>query len=145
VLWMTQETSLLPLLFVVPTYADFPAYLNWSQLKELEKAGCMIGGHGMDHANLRQTADDALDDQIGGVRSTLEKALGVTVNSFCYPFGSYDDRVLNKLANSGYRTGYTLNPTYYQQPDAPYQIGRTCISYDLTLDDFAALLPYGDP
>ena len=37
---------------------------------------------------------------------------------------SSSDATLAALAGYGYRTAYTLNPTSYQDPTAPLQLGR---------------------
>jgi len=84
------KTGLRPLLFIVLKYVGFPAYLDWPQLEELVAHGFMVGSHSYDHSNLRQVDDDALEEQIGGSKDQLVERLGVTIDAFCYPYGSYE-------------------------------------------------------
>ena len=141
VLPLLRDTPLRPVLFIVPGYMGYGDYLNWEQLAELVQAGFLIGSHSYDHANLREQDDAGLEKQIGDSRYRLEDELGITVDAFCYPFGSYDERTLEALQAHGYRSGYTLNPTSFQSPDDPYRLGRRRVDYTMTLDDFCALLP----
>ena len=99
-----------------------------------------MGAHGYDHADLRQATAQELERQIGEAQRLLSEDLAVPIDAFCYAYGSYDERVLQALARYGYTTGFTLNPTRFQDPDEPYRLGRLRISYDTTLDDLARLM-----
>lgn len=135
------KTGLRPILFITPHYMGYGAYMNWEQLGELSAMGYAIGAHGYDHSNLREADEAKLKHQIGGSRQLLEERLGVAVDSFCYPFGSYDKRALDILEQHGYITAVTLNPGYWQSPNSPYQLDRLRVSYDTMLTQFAELLP----
>jgi len=135
------ETSLRPTLFITPRYIGYGAYMTWEQLGELATVGYAIGAHGYDHSNLRGMNDAELALQIGDSRQILKERLSVAVDSFCYPYGGYDDRVLAALEKHGYTTAVTLNPGYWQSPDQPYQLDRLRIDYSMTLTEFAELLP----
>lgn len=135
------ETGLRPVLFIFPKVLGYGLYIGWEQLQELVDMGCVIGSHSYDHDNLRQLDDEGLRYQIVESRETLRERLGTTVDSFCYPYGSYDQRTLDLLAEEGYTTGFTLNPTYYQRADSPLLLGRLRVDYDMTLDAFVELLP----
>lgn len=138
-------TALRPTLFIITLDTDrgYPAMMNWAQLQELVAAGFQVGSHSSDHSDLRKKDAATLSYQIGDSQALLEERLGVRVDAFCYPYGSgaWEDAVLEMLRRYGYRTGYTLNPTYWQDPASPLQLGRLRVSYDMTVEDLAALLP----
>ena len=138
-------TALRPTLFIITqdTERGYPAMMDWTQLQELVAAGFHIGSHSSDHADLRKKDAATLTYQIGDSQALLEKRLGVRVDAFCYPYGSaaWEGAVLEMLRNYGYRTGYTLNPTYWQDPENPLQLGRLRVSFEMTVEDLAALLP----
>ena len=136
-----QEAGLEPTLFVVPEYVGYGAYMDWPQLEALAGAGFVIGSHGYDHSNLRKADDEELLRQIADSQAVLSEHLHVTVDAFCYPFGSYDERVMEMLEAHGYVAAFTLNPTIYQSPEKPYLLNRRIITYATTLDEFAELLP----
>jgi hypothetical protein len=66
--------------------------------------------------------------------------LSGTVDTFCYPYGSYDARTLKTLREQNYRSAFTLNPTSYQVPGDLFRLNRLAVTYEMTLDDFAELL-----
>jgi len=136
-----QKTGLRPVLFIVPKYIGCGAYLSWEQLQELADQGFWIGAHGYDHSDLRRVSDKELEHQLGDSRRLLEEKLGIPVRSFCYPYGSYDARILAGLRTHGYVAAFTLNPSCYQQPGEPYRLSRLRVSYEMTLAEFTQLLP----
>ena len=136
-----QETGLRPVLFIFPKVLGYGLYIDWDHLQELVDQGCIIGSHSYDHDNLRELDDDGLRYQIVDSRAVLEERLGTTVDSFCYPYGSYDQRTLDLLEAEGYTTGFTLNPTYYQRAESPLLLSRLRVDYGMSLDDFVELLP----
>lgn len=136
-----QETGLRPVLFIFPKVLGYGLYIDWDHLQELVDQGCIIGSHSYDHDNLRELDDENLRYQIVDSREILEERLGTTVDSFCYPYGSYDQRTLDLLAGEGYQTGFTLNPTHYQRAESPLLLSRLRVDYDMSFDDFVELLP----
>ena len=84
-------------------------FMTWGQLKDLLAAGMAIGCHSKTHPYLTRVADDRmLADQITGAKSRLEQELGVTINSFCYPFGLHDQRVDDEVRRAGFTTARGL-------------------------------------
>lgn len=59
------------------------------EIAEWTAAGNEIGAHTLDHADLARLDDAAAQAQIAGSRKMLEDLLGVPVDAFCYPYGSY--------------------------------------------------------
>ena len=135
------ETELRPVLFIVPQYVGYGAYMDWSQLEELVSAGFIIGSHGYDHSNLRQADEAELQHQVDDSRTVLAERLGVTIDAFCYPFGSYDERTLAALEEHHYTSAFTLNPTFRQYPGDSYRLNRLRVTYDMTIEEFTQLLP----
>jgi len=136
-----QQTHLRPVMFLVAQFADYSGYVNWDQARSLVAGGAWIGSHGYSHRSLHDVPDAELPLELGESRTTLDAQLGVTVTSFCFPYGARPERALAMMAEQGYRTGYSLNPTYWQRPEEPYFIGRLRVDYRTTIEDFAALLP----
>jgi len=135
------ESGLMPVLFVVTDYTEYSAYLSWPDLAELVAQGFIIGSHSMDHSSLREISEAAREQQIVGSKALLEEHLGVSIDAFCYPSGSFNQHTKELLAQNGYRTAFSLNETIYQQPDDPFFIGRIRIDYRTTCDDLIAILP----
>ena len=67
------------------------------QIKTLIKEGYEIGSHTLDHLNLTSIKEEDIDKQIYRSKENIEKKFNTTVNSFSYPFGAYNNIVLNKV------------------------------------------------
>lgn len=59
------------------------------EIAEWIAGGNEAGAHTVDHADLARLDDAAAQAQIAGSRKMLEDLLGVQVDAFCYPYGSY--------------------------------------------------------
>ncbi len=136
-----QETGLRPVLFIISEHLGYSAYLSWEQLEELVTGGVTIGSHTMSHMDLRALGEADLRRELAGSRELLEQELGVTVDSFCYPYGSYDARIIAAVEAQGYTTAFTLNSSAYQSPDEPLRLNRLLITYEMSLTEFAELFP----
>ena len=82
-------------------------HASWSQLSEWTALGHAIGSHGMDHRDVRALSDQELNREIRGSRELLEDRLGVPVESFSYPFGRFDARVVKFVKDAGYTGAFT--------------------------------------
>jgi peptidoglycan/xylan/chitin deacetylase (PgdA/CDA1 family) len=99
-----------------------PGKLTWEQLQSFAAAGDEIGGHTVDHVNLK-TAPDALH-QVCDDRAALV-AHGFDPLSFAYPFGAYDRGVQALVRSCGYesaRTTLQIGPAETIPPRDPYAI-----------------------
>lgn len=148
--WKTQYTNALPLLkkrnqtatfYLVSTYMGYGAYFDWAMTEEIKNAGMTIGGHTLDHANLPKLSAAEMDRQLRESKAALEKKLNVAVTHFAYPYGAYNDVVIEAVKRAGYRSATTLNPTLVKNPVSPHQLPRIRVSYKETLADFAKKLP----
>ena len=64
--------------------------LDWNGLAALVRAGFGIGAHSRTHPRLDGLDPARLEDEVGGARETIERALGVPVESYAYPYGAID-------------------------------------------------------
>jgi peptidoglycan/xylan/chitin deacetylase (PgdA/CDA1 family) len=148
--WKTQYTVALPLLkkykqtatfYVVSTYMGYGAYFDWDMTKALKDAGMTIAGHTLDHSDLVKTNATQLDKQLQDSKAAIEKNLGITVNHFAYPFGSYNDTVVAAVRRAGYRSATTINPVPVRGPVSAFLLPRMHATYKQTLAEFIKMLP----
>ncbi len=64
--------------------------LDWSQARELVRSGIVVGAHGMTHRKLALLPDEEARREVLDSTRALEDGLGVKVEEFCYPYGSFD-------------------------------------------------------
>jgi len=74
------------------------------------KSGMEIGSHTLNHIKLSKCADEDLNNEILLSKRNLEKIFGVSIKSFCYPYGDFNQKVKEKVIEYG----YTMATTTYR-------------------------------
>jgi peptidoglycan/xylan/chitin deacetylase (PgdA/CDA1 family) len=148
--WEEQYSTAFPILtkyglsgtfFVYTHPIDHTEYMTWAQLADLTAASMDIESHSITHPHLRDLAPDAAFKEIAESKTTLEKRLGKPVITFCYPFGEYNNAIIEMVKRAGYESAVTLASGYRQRADELYLLHRVRVSYHDSLDDFAKRLP----
>lgn len=111
-----------------------------SQLREV--SGCesiSIGNHSRTHPRLTEVADDdALEDEIEGAKLDLEARFQTSIDSFCYPYGDFDDDV-RELVQKSHALAVTIAPGLlhgaidrYALPRIPAHVSEARMRLELT-------------
>ncbi|MDQ3936434.1 MAG: polysaccharide deacetylase family protein, partial [Actinomycetota bacterium] len=83
--------------------------MSWDELRGLADAGWEIGSHTCSHPRLAELAsEDEIAAELEGSRMACEERLGGRCRSIAYPYGSYDERVVEAAGRTGYDYGLTL-------------------------------------
>lgn len=61
-------------------------------------------------------------------------------NVFAYPFGLYDDAMVNKMASVGIQYAFTSDPGVNTKESDPMRLHRYVAHYDMDLQDFALMM-----
>lgn len=87
------------------------AYLNWDQLRQIDKEGLItIGSHTINHPALATLSPEQQVAEMVGSKLELEKQLGHPIYDFAYPFGSYNEASVQAAKRAGFRTAVTTQP-----------------------------------
>jgi peptidoglycan/xylan/chitin deacetylase (PgdA/CDA1 family) len=107
-----QERGLSARFYVCAGLLGEPGRLDESGVRELHRAGMVIGSHGWAHRDWRSLewgprgATD-VEDEMVRARRHLEQLTGSEVSEVAVPFGSYDRHVLRTLRRTGATRVYT--------------------------------------
>jgi peptidoglycan/xylan/chitin deacetylase (PgdA/CDA1 family) len=82
--------------------------LSWEELRGLADRGWEVGSHTRTHPHLTQLPDEELATELRGSREDCESAVGRPCRSIAYPYGDYDERVIEATAAAGYETAATI-------------------------------------
>jgi peptidoglycan/xylan/chitin deacetylase (PgdA/CDA1 family) len=104
--------------------------MTWEQLAELRDRGWEIGSHGVTHANLTELSSEALHAELRDSRRTLQQRLGIPCSAVAYPYGFFDDRVVDAAREAGYTVGMTLL-RHRQRRSDPMRMPRVVLSHDV--------------
>ena len=96
-------------------------HLDWAHIREMARDGIWFGSHGVNHTFLTRQSDRTARYEIEASKKSLEDGLGCPVHFFSYPYGNYDDRIMNFVQEAGYKAAFSLRPELLE---AEYTSGR---------------------
>lgn len=116
---------------------------NWKTLYH----GHEIAVHTLTHPNLYEMKDrNRMEYEILEDRKNLEKIFGIPVIGMAYPFGGYQDTVLEILKNNGFRYARTSKSSYsFDEQSNLLTYCPTCHHNDEGLMELAERLVEGKP
>ena len=93
-----EEYHYIATFFVVTNFVGSRGFVSWSKLRT-------IGSHSRSHPYLDKIDNPrTLWDQIYTSKQILESQLGVAVDEFAYPYGSYNEAIASTVRLAGYKT-----------------------------------------
>ncbi len=116
---LSQYTNALPILdkygfkatfYVVCNYiGKKEGYMDWKEIKTLQKEGHDIGSHSMNHVRLEQLSKKNVEYEVGQSKRCLQDH-GINAKSFAYPFDSgTDDKTVINIVAKYYEIGRTAS------------------------------------
>ncbi|MGO9444354.1 MAG: polysaccharide deacetylase family protein [Thiobacillaceae bacterium] len=118
-----------------PSGATYPL-LDITHIASLTKRGFSFHSHSRHHVRLSELTDAELEDELAGSRSELAALLGTTPDFLAYPYGLYDERVIQHARRAGYRAAFSVQPGFNRRGGDPFRIRRL----DVFGTDTAAML-----
>jgi len=96
--------------FIITDYFRKNGYLDTAMLKELDASGlATLASHTMHHVWLTAYKPPSQWAEIRRSKEQLEQILGHEVDYFAYPYGKYDDRVIQMVRDAGYRMAFAAS------------------------------------
>ena len=106
-----------------------PDLLDADTILALQDSGITFGSHTMTHPRLTGLDSSTLEREIIESKSSLESLLGREISYFCYPSGLYDQAVVEKVREAGYKAALTCDRGAATSRDDPLLLPRKAISY----------------
>ena len=106
-----------------PSGATYPL-MDISHIRELRQRGFSFYSHTRSHADLPIFDDQQLNDELAGARAELETLLGEEVPYLAYPYGRYDERVLQAAGAAGYRAAFSVQPGFNRRDIDRFRLRR---------------------
>ncbi len=121
-------------LFLYPSAISNASYaMTWDQLRDLKKTGLFdFQGHTYWHPNFKHDEkrmspseyEKSVDLQLTKSKAKLEKELGVRVDMLAWPFGIYNDRLLEKAKEAGYIATFSIEARPTTDGDSVMKLPR---------------------
>lgn len=90
--------------------------LTWNQLRKLKAAGFEIASHSISHADLTkklpyendQTYWSRITEEFINSKKIIDRELNQDTQFFAYPYGNYNQQILDLFPKAGYKLGLTI-------------------------------------
>jgi len=98
------------------------------QLQEIDSDLITIGSHTMSHPVLPVLDDDRLWQELRGSREKLEKMVNREVRLFSFPYGAFDQRVIERCREARYDRVFSALPVLAFTEPQEFVTGRVGVS-----------------
>ena len=156
--YKTARTKALPILksfnfpfteFIYPQFIGKPSALSWEDVDALNKAGVDIESHSLTHPLLthpgkamsRTEYEAWIDRELVEPKRILDARLGKPVNILAYPFGGYDERIVEHTRKAGYIAALTCDDGNVTRLTDPMHINRRLVYHHVKPKEFAEYFP----
>ncbi len=110
--------------------------MNEEQIKIWIDSGMEIGSHTRTHPILTKLSEKELISEIVKSKEILERKFKVEIKHFCYPYGIYNDLVVDCVKNANYKSAWTLDRGRFKAGDDLFRAKRINIPKDANLIRF---------
>jgi len=94
--------------------------LTFDEIRELGRNN-EIGAHTISHPRLDRLSIDEATAEIVKSRQYLQECLGRQIDMFCYPYGKYNDDVVEVVRNCGFIGARTCEPAVSEARNDPFR------------------------
>lgn len=112
--------------------------MTWAQLKEMADSHAVtIASHTLSHPKLHNLATRAeKEKEIVGANQALKYQLGIDNLWLAYPYGDYDEEVIDICKKAGIQMAVTTDAGRVHVGSYPYDLKRAYIGNDISLARF---------
>ncbi len=107
-----------------PDYTPEERTMTAAQLKALPAGAIGFGSHTMTHPILTKLDAARAKEELLQSRLQLEELLGQPVRTFSFPYGAYDERLIQLCREAGYERIFTTDPVLAFSQPHEFVVGR---------------------
>jgi peptidoglycan/xylan/chitin deacetylase (PgdA/CDA1 family) len=93
--------------------------LDEAAARDLHEAGMELGSHSLTHPDLCKLSDAELAVELRDSKEAVEAITGRPCRLFAYPYGLYDERVVEAVGAAGYELAFAWLPGPWKPLEAP--------------------------
>ena len=139
-----EEHAIPARLFVVTDFIGTEGYVDAKELNEMVDTGLLaVGSHTKTHRNLDTMTEAEIKKELKVSKDRLEEIIQRPIDTFCFPRGRFDERVLRIAREIGYTRLYSSLPGAYFDHFRPGVVYRSLVQH-ATASEFADILKGGD-
>lgn len=104
--------------------------LNWPQIEEMHQSGLIdFQPHTVSHPKLAKISREIAVQEIVESKKLIEKRLNKQCRIFSYPYGNYNQSIIEILKGNGFTAAVTVKPGFIQAEDreTPFELRRNFV------------------
>ena len=111
--------------------------LNNEQILQMQNSGLIeFGSHTLSHVNLSTINDEQLLNELKKSKEEVEKITNQECEAFAYPYGKFDDNIVNSVKKVGYKKATVVKRGLFKKDDDVFTIKRVGILGTESFFDF---------
>ncbi len=118
---------------IITEALGWDGYVTAAQVRDMAARGHEIASHSRTHAHLTTLSASRLASEVAGSKSDLA-TLGISTDIFVYPYGEYDQTVIDAVRSAGYTGARSVDEGYDDATTDPYAIRDQHITSDITFE-----------
>jgi len=116
-------------------------WLTWSDIYALRSSKMVeFGAHTVSHPKLIDCTSEQIRREINDSKYTIEDRLGHYISTFAYPYGVYNQEIVNTVRQAGFITAFTAKYGIAHDMTDPFLVPRITMFLDDTLTTFTRKL-----
>lgn len=132
-------------IFVIAGQVGQPNRVTWDQLSEMADSQTVtISNHTMTHPKLHNLPRDEARQEIFGCQQALKDHLGIDNHWIAYPYGDYDDAVVQMTKDAGITLAVTTDAGRVHVGSFPFELKRVWIGNEVSRANYAERLVKDD-
>lgn len=131
------------IIFLATSYADkgnISGYLSWKEIEHMYADGVEFGAHTITHPYLSELHSPELDKEVAGSKKIIEAHLKMRVDTFVYPYGSFNKDSRLAVKNAGYSCALTTIYGVNNINNDIYKLKRIPVNNNFSFTYFVASL-----
>ncbi|MBC8495897.1 polysaccharide deacetylase family protein [archaeon] len=121
----------------IPETENYSDFMTWDQVKKLSSKGHLIASHTISHRDLSFLDEKNIGGELCSSKELLKDKIGFDVNIVSYPFGHFNNLVLNYAKKNHYDLGVTEEFGFCQENSLT--MPRIYILKNISIDTFKRL------
>lgn len=105
---LLKKYNLRAVSFYVVDYFNYPGYMTWDMVKEIHNSGLVaFESHTLGHLMLTSLKPEEARREVFESKKILEEVLNKKVTVFAYPYGDFNDEIVNLVKEAGYKLAFS--------------------------------------
>lgn len=129
--------------YIIANFVGVDGYMSWEQINMLHAAGMEIGSHTLTHPDLTVLDKKQVAQEIVKSKIIIEDHIGAPVQSFCYPYGRYEEDIAEMVHDAGYTNAVTTYPS--RELEYMYELPRYRMFGGESVETLAIYAPAAPP